>query len=77
MPASPEIQQRARAAKDRLRERFEREPWFRGVGIVPHGEGLGLRLNVSLGTDAAALLLPNQLAGLPVEVVLIEGYRGR
>lgn len=69
--------QNARAAQEALCSRYEREPWFRGVGITPHPGGLGLRLSVAPELDLSSIKLPSEIQGFPVEIVQIVAYGPR
>ena len=64
--------ERLRRAKDGLRAFVEREPWFRGVGIAPKDGDLVLRLSVSRAADQSTL--PHEFDGVPVDIVVIDGY---
>jgi len=64
-----------RKAKDALRARVKDQPWFHGIAIVPRGNDLILRLNVSPTVDDSEL--PHEFAGIPIEIVRLEGYERR
>ena len=74
-PSTP--QQNARTAKEALRSRYGREPWFRGVGITPQPNGLGLRLTLAPELDLNSIKLPSEMEGFPVEIVQIAAYGPR
>lgn len=67
----------ARAAKQAVAQRYQAEPWFRGVGVARGAEGFAVRLNVSPDAVAAAVPLPSQQDGVPVEIVVLEEYKAR
>jgi hypothetical protein len=69
--------QRIRSAKRALIEQFGDRTWFRGAGIAPTTEGLGLRLNVASDAQLAEDEIPESFEGFPVEVVRIQRYLPR
>lgn len=66
-----------RAAKDALRAKYAAHAWFRGVGIVPRGDGLALRLNVDPESKPDPGELPGTFEGIPVVIVYIGAYAPR
>lgn len=77
MACPPEKLAAARRAKQHAQERYGRASWFRGVGLVPHGDGLAVRLNVAPTERGEAPALPKELEGIPVEIVYTKGYSRR
>jgi hypothetical protein len=74
---NPEKLAAARKAKAEAEKRYGRADWFRGAGLAPHGDGLAVRLNVAPEGKEHARSLPKELAGVPLEIVIIEGYAPR
>lgn len=58
-----------------LHKRFSGNDWYTGVGIVPDGSGLGLRLTASSRPDPAEV--PKTYYGFNVKVVVTRGYTAR
>jgi hypothetical protein len=62
-------------AKAELYKLVHGQPWFKGIGIVPHGDQLVLRLNVSPGAKDSEL--PREIDGIPIQIVRLESYEQR
>ena len=67
-------QRAIRRAKKSLLRKYEGRDWFRGVGVVPAGDGLALRLNVAADADIADDEIPASYYRIPVQVVKTAGY---
>lgn len=61
-----------RRAKEKLKLQVKNEAWYRGIGIAPGVHGLVIRLSVAPETDLAGM--PHSFDGVPIEIVLSEGY---
>ena len=57
--------------------KYEGREWFRGVGVVPAGDGLALRVNVAADADIADDEIPASYYRIPVQVVKTSGYELR
>lgn len=62
----------ARAAKPRATDVFRSLAPVVGVGITRIGEGYGLKVNLS---EAPKVSLPNEVAGVPVQVEVVGTIR--
>jgi len=62
-------------AKAELQKLVYGQPWFKGIAIVPHGDHLILRLNVSPSAEASEL--PREIEGIPIQIVRLESYERR
>ena len=67
----------AQEAKRKLVARIGEAGWCRGVGLAP-GKGGGFSLRVNVDPERADEAdLPEELDGVPIQVVRISGYRAR
>jgi len=64
-------------AKRHLLEKYGECDWFCGIGIVPTGEGLGLRLNVDPDVPVEAGEIPQSYRRISIEIVPMKGYTAR
>jgi hypothetical protein len=67
----------ARRAKAALQEKYRDAAWLRGVGIAPAASGFHVRLNVDPETGPPVEELPEEIEGVPIEVLRTPGYRPR
>lgn len=68
----------AELAKRELASRFSNAPWLRGIGIVPRkGGGLAVRVSIAPDSGSASQEVPEACLGVPVERLVIEGYKPR
>ena len=64
-------------AKRSLLKKYGERDWFRGVGIVPTDEGLGLRLNVDPDVKIEEGEIPATYHNIAIEIVRTKGYKPR
>lgn len=64
-------------AKRSLLKKYGARDWFRGVGIVPTDEGLGLRLNVDPDAKLEKNEIPATYYNIAIEIVRTRGYKPR
>lgn len=74
--SGPSTRSLQRAKRSLLKKYGERD-WFRGVGIVPTDEGLGLRLNVDPDVEIAEDEIPATYYNIVIEIVRTRGYKPR